>query len=88
MKIQFFFFSDPQYTGPSKPSITDSIGKLPPNATDMDPVMLLNQISPNSKFAEDTRDVRNGNIMFTFTVNFNGGKYSGTGKRFFCGVKN
>lgn len=55
-------------------------GKLPPNAHEVDPVMLLYQISPNSKFTEQERDVRNGATVFTLTVDFHGQVFCGSGK--------
>lgn len=42
--------------------------------------MLLNQISPQSKFTEHARDVRNGLTVFTLAVDFNGQAYIGSGK--------
>ncbi|KAK3929314.1 Double-stranded RNA-specific editase 1 [Frankliniella fusca] len=55
-----------------------ALGKLPPNPTEIDPVMLLNQISPFSKFTELERDVRDGSTVFTLTVEFNGQSFSGS----------
>ncbi|XP_034249313.1 double-stranded RNA-specific editase B2-like [Thrips palmi] len=67
---------------PSNPSENSTLspcpkGKLPSNAAEVNPVMLLHQISPQSKFTEQARDVRNGATVFTLTVDFNG--------QYFCG---
>lgn len=64
-------------TKPVPDSPAPVVGKVPPNPTQMDPVMVLNQMSPHSKFTEETRDVRSGATVFTISVNFNGSKYFG-----------
>ena len=64
------------------PSSSQMKAKLPSNASEVDPVMLLNQISPCSKFVEMSRDVRNGATVFTLSVDFNGASYVGSGKLF------
>ncbi|XP_026281926.1 double-stranded RNA-specific editase B2 [Frankliniella occidentalis] len=58
-----------------------ALGKLPPNPSEIDPVMLLNQISPFSKFTELERDVRDGSTVFTLTVEFNGQSFSGSASK-------
>ncbi|KAJ1527812.1 hypothetical protein ONE63_007758 [Megalurothrips usitatus] len=57
---------------------SDLKSKIPNNASEMDPVMLLNQLVPNSKFSELARDVRSGSTLFTLSVDFNGSSYHGS----------
>lgn len=71
------------------PSSSQLKAKLPSNASDVDPVMLLNQINPCSKFVEMSRDVRNGATVFTISVDFNGASYVGSGEYIYeivCGI--
>lgn len=55
--------------------------ELPPNPTNIHPVMLLNQMRPGLTYVEDSRLGNPPNTMFTLSVDVNGVKYTGTGMR-------
>lgn len=54
--------------------------QLPPNAADIHPVMLLNQMRPGTTYTEVGRIGTPPNIQFTLGVEINGCTYTGTGK--------
>lgn len=56
--------------------------ELPPNPTNIHPVMLLNQVRPGLTYVEVSRSGNPPNTMFTLAVDVNGTEYSGTGKNF------
>lgn len=53
--------------------------ELPPNPTNIHPVMLLNQMRPGLTYVEVNRLGNPPNTMFTLSVDVNGTNYSGTG---------
>lgn len=53
--------------------------ELPPNPTNIHPVMLLNQIRPGLVYVELSRVGNPPNTMFTLAVEIDGVEYSGTG---------
>lgn len=53
--------------------------ELPPNPTNIHPVMLLNQMRPGLTYVEVNRLGNPPNTMFTLSVDVNGANYSGTG---------
>lgn len=54
--------------------------ELPPNPTNIHPVMLLNQMRPGLTYAELSRVGNPPNTMFTLAVEIGGIEYSGTAK--------
>ncbi|XP_033193798.1 double-stranded RNA-specific editase 1-like isoform X2 [Bombus vosnesenskii] len=54
--------------------------ELPPNATNIHPVMLLNQMRPGLTYVELNRVGNPPNTMFTLAVDIDGIEYSGTAK--------
>ncbi|XP_014471186.1 PREDICTED: double-stranded RNA-specific editase Adar-like [Dinoponera quadriceps] len=54
--------------------------ELPPNPTNIHPVMLLNQMRPGLTYVEVDRLGNPPNTMFTLSVEVNGVNYSGTAK--------
>lgn len=54
--------------------------ELPPNATTIHPVMLLNQMRPGLTYTEVSRVGNPPNTMFTLAVDIDGQEYTGTGK--------
>ncbi|XP_071568852.1 uncharacterized protein [Temnothorax nylanderi] len=54
--------------------------ELPPNPTNIHPVMLLNQMKPGLTYAELSRVGNPPNTMFTLAVDIDGVEYSGTAK--------
>lgn len=67
--------------------------ELPPNPTNIHPVMLLNQMKPGLTYAELSRVGNPPNTMFTLAVEISGVEYSGTGThvprimKYFCYYK-
>ena len=57
--------------------------ELPPNATTIHPVMLLNQMRPGLTYTEVSRLGNPPNTMFTLAVDIEGQEYNGTGKFYF-----
>lgn len=57
--------------------------ELPPNPTNIHPVMLLNQMRPGLTYAELSRVGNPPNTMFTLAVEIDGVEYSGTGMYIF-----
>lgn len=53
--------------------------ELPPNATNIHPVMLLNQMRPGLTYVELNRVGNPPNTMFTLAVDIDGIEYTGTG---------
>lgn len=53
--------------------------ELPPNATNIHPVMLLNQMKPGLTYVEISRLGNPPNIMFTLAVEIDGVGYTGSG---------
>lgn len=53
--------------------------ELPPNATNIHPVMLLNQMRPGLTYVELNRVGNPPNTMFTLAVDVDGVEYTGTG---------
>lgn len=53
--------------------------ELPPNATNIHPVMLLNQMRPGLTYVELNRVGNPPNTMFTLAVEIDGIEYTGTG---------
>lgn len=60
--------------------------ELPPNPTNIHPVMLLNQMRPGLTYVEVNRLGNPPNTMFTLSVEVNGASYSGTGMCTFYGT--
>jgi len=58
--------------------------ELPPNPTNIHPVMLLNQMRPGLTYVELSRVGNPPNTMFTLAVEIDGVEYSGTGMYIFC----
>ncbi|XP_076385479.1 uncharacterized protein LOC100883280 isoform X2 [Megachile rotundata] len=54
--------------------------ELPPNATNIHPVMLLNQMRPGLTYVELNRSSNPPNTMFTLAVDIDGVEYTGTAK--------
>jgi dsRNA-specific ribonuclease len=54
--------------------------ELPPNATTIHPVMLLNQMRPGLTYTEVSRAGNPPNTMFTLAVEIEGQEYTGTAK--------
>ncbi|XP_016842197.1 transcription factor SPT20 homolog isoform X2 [Nasonia vitripennis] len=54
--------------------------ELPPNATTIHPVMLLNQMRPGLTYTEVSRVGNPPNTMFTLAVDVDGQQYTGTAK--------
>ncbi|KZC12121.1 Interleukin enhancer-binding factor 3-B [Dufourea novaeangliae] len=54
--------------------------ELPPNATNIHPVMLLNQMRPGLTYSELNRVGNPPNTMFTLAVEIDGVEYTGTAK--------
>ncbi|XP_034187992.1 double-stranded RNA-specific editase 1 [Osmia lignaria lignaria] len=54
--------------------------ELPPNATNIHPVMLLNQMRPGLTYIELNRASNPPNTMFTLAVDIDGVEYTGTAK--------
>lgn len=57
--------------------------ELPPNPTNIHPVMLLNQMRPGLTYTELSRVGNPPNTMFTLAVEIGGVEYSGTGMYIF-----
>jgi hypothetical protein len=57
--------------------------ELPPNPTNIHPVMLLNQMRPGLTYVELNRVGNPPNTMFTLAVEVDGVEYSGTGMQIY-----